>query len=130
MSFEADYRTALLAYAPLGALVGARLGVRMDQEPTFPNIRFQRIATTRLYSMGGRNALCLARVQHDCWSPDNSQALSVMDALIRAIDVVHLAGSASQPNYILNQWLTDEAEPEPVVYRGFVEAKIYFLDSA
>jgi len=129
MGFEADYRTALLTYAPLVALVGQRVGLRIDQEPTYPCVRFQRIATSRLYSMGGRNSLCVARVQNDCWSPDSSQAQSVMDALIRAIDVLAMAGS-NHPNFILNQWLTDEPQPEPVVYRGFVEARIYFTDSA
>ncbi len=135
MSFEADYRAALLTYAPLAAALAVgspanySLGIRLEQEPTYPAIRFQRVATKRLYAQTGRVTLCLARVQHDCWSPDSLQVASVMDLLIRALDTFSLAGFG-RPNFVINQWLTDEPEPEPVIWRGFVEANIYFTDSA
>lgn len=130
MSFEADYRTALLAYAPLAAVVGQRVGIRLAQETVFPSVRFQRIATERLYTQGGRNVLCVARVQNDCWSNDNAQALSIGDLLIRALDGINLASGSGKPNFILNQWFDIQPEPEPVLYRAIIEARIFFTDSA
>lgn len=138
MSFEADYRTALLAYTPLQALVGNRIGVRLAQHADFPSVRFQRLSTERIYTMRGRNLLCLARVQNDCWSADNVQALDIADKFIRALDSFGLTtpspGSPAvypnKPNFVLNQIFSIEPEPEPVLYRVMVDTKIYFLDSA
>ncbi len=136
MSFEADYRAALLTYSPLAAALSFgspaayALGIRLPQPAHFPAIRFQRIATNRLYTMSGRNTLCEARVQHDCWSPDSITASDLADLLIRALDSFTLIGGSGRPNFVVNQWLIDEPEPEPVMWRAFVDAKIYFSDSA
>ena len=135
MSFEADYRAALLTYAPLAAALAVgspatySIGIRLPQPASWPAIRFQRIATNRLYTMQGRNALCQARVQHDCWATDSIEAAALMDLLIQALDTFSLAGGAGAPNFVINQWLTDEPDPEPVMWRGFVEAYIKFTDS-
>ena len=134
MRFEVDYRTALLQYAPLAAALASgspasyNIGVRLSQPAVFPSIRFQRISTARMYSMEGQNALCQARVQNDCWSNTNTGALALGDLLIQAIDTLTLGGRG-KPNFIVNQWFDQEAEPEQIVYRVIIDAKIYFIDS-
>src|SRR5579864_8788081 len=100
MSFEADYRAALLTYAPLQAAVHDatlnvdRIGVRLAQQPNYPSVYFQRVSTARLYAQTGRVNLCVARVQHDCWSADNAQALTIGDLLIRALGTFTLAAGS------------------------------------
>ncbi len=134
MSFEVDYRTALLQYAPLAAALSSgspaqyNIGIRLQQPAVFPSIRYQRISTDRLYAMQGRVSLCQARVQNDCWSNTNTGALALGDLLIQALDTLTLGGPG-KPNFILNQWLQPEGDPEPVVYRVIIDAKIFFTDS-
>jgi hypothetical protein len=120
----------LAAALTFGSPAQAALGIRLPQPAHFPAIRFQRIATNRLYTMSGRNTLCEARVQHDCWANDSVDAADLADLLIRALDTFTLLGTGARPNFVINQWLIDEPEPEPVLWRAVVDAKIYFLDSA
>ena len=137
MSFEVDYRNALLGYAPLAALVGELVSERLDQETAYPAIRFARVSTNRLYSMGGRNTMCVARVQNDCWSPDVEESLDVADKLIQALDTFSLAeanpGSPAvypqKPNFVINQWTSNDPDADPVIWRRIVEVRMYFIDS-
>lgn len=83
---EIDLRTALLAAAPVTAIVGDRVaaGVMPEGEDR-PYITYSLVTGTREPSLSARGTLRNARMQLNCWSANYGQAkqiaLAVQDAI-------------------------------------------------
>ncbi len=84
---EADFRTAVLAHAPLAALVGERFTpTKRDQGGALSAIVYHRISGRRDTTQDGRSCLVESRMQFDFWSYSYDEVKAVVAAFIAATD--------------------------------------------
>ena len=94
MSIEADFRTLLAGYAPLGALVGTRIAMNSVPEgSTLPLVVF---TSSHERTLGLDNSLladtCTLAVQ--CWGQTAASAEAVADAVVAAVATAPAASGA------------------------------------
>lgn len=141
MTTEQQLRTALLADPGVQALIGSRLYVvQLPQNPTFPCVAYQRIATTPLnvHVLGNRQASTgTARFQFTIFAATQTGAQSVLeiaDALKAALQTFNLGQQPQSPsilrgapNFVLNEFMRIDPDiaPQPV-FVAVLDTRIWF----
>ena len=84
---ESDLRTALLAAAPLTALVGQRIAAGvMPEGEARPYLTFSLISGQRPPSLSSGGSMRNARMQLSCWSASYGQAKQIAQAAQDAVE--------------------------------------------
>lgn len=84
---ESDLRAALLAAAPLTALVGQRVAAGvMPEGESRPYVTFALVGGQRAGSLVAPGTLRNARMQISCWSPSYAQAKQIAQAAQDAVE--------------------------------------------
>ncbi len=82
MTLETDFVAALLAYAPLTAVIGKRLyAKRPPENPTLPYVTWRRISTPRVQALGGSVVASTPRIQFDVWAKDEAAGVPLTNTL-------------------------------------------------
>lgn len=97
MSAENALRAALVAYAPLTALVSTRISAdRAEQGTARPLVVFGRTASEPLQSMDGSVLATMVALDVECWADTRLSAEAVADTATAAI-------RATLPNSVVNR---------------------------
>lgn len=99
MSAETDFRTALLAHAPLVSLVGQRVVQNaIEQGQSAPYVVFTS-AHAPEYGIGGAVLGDLVTFEAQCWAATAVQASAVADAVTAALAAVDAPPTARATGY-------------------------------
>lgn len=128
MSIESRFRTGVLAYAPVSALLGDRLyRIQLLQNTDFPAARYQRISTTPIYTqvLGGNNSVPpkWVRFQIDILASNKvtgvqsgEQVDAVASAIVASLQTFNLSAVPESPSVLRqapNMLLSQRAFVEP-----------------
>lgn len=99
MSAESDFRAALLAHAPLVALVGQRIAQNaIEQGQPAPYITFTASHAPE-YGMGGALLGDVVTIEAQCWAKTAVQAAQVADAATASLALVDAAPTQRATGY-------------------------------
>lgn len=142
MSVEASLRAAMIADAGVAGKIAARLYLgQIPQNPTYPCAAYQRISTQRLYAhmLGGQQgAFGWSRFQFTSFGAGptgGADAEATSAALRAALQTFNLAAVAASPqvllqapNFVLNELMHIEAQPEQPIFKFILDVKVWFND--
>lgn len=134
VTVEAQLRAALLGTA-FGTAVGGRLWqVAIPAEPVYPCASFQRISTKRQYSQSqSTSALGWCRFSFSIWDQGTSSLNSVAMIAEKLRDALQGFNATTQPqaqgpNFLINQHVEFEPDPQPPVARCIADYQVWFAD--
>lgn len=95
MSIETDFRSTLAAYAPLSALVGARISKNaVDQEAPLPLVAFA-VSHDPLRGFDGAVQVDIATFSVECWAKTAIEASNVADKVQDCFTAYNAAQTAN-----------------------------------
>lgn len=149
MSIESRFRTGVLAYAPVSALIGNRFyRNQLPQEPPqFPLARYQRISTVPIYTqaLAGNNSLPpkWVRFQIDILAAgkvtgtqSGEQTDAIANAIVASLQTFNLSAEPESPavlrqapNYLLAQRSFLEPNTQPPLFCLRLDVKCFCTES-
>lgn len=141
-TIEQQLRESLLANAGVSALIGTRLYlVQKAQGSAYPCVAYQRISTQRQYHhvLGGNQAsTAWSRFQFTIWADGKTGGevtQQVSAALRAALQTFNLAAQPASPavlrqapNFVLNEHMTNEPNPQQPLFKSILDVKIWFQE--
>jgi len=124
MTIEADIKTTLDAYGGLSSLISTRsYSGRLPQNPTYPNVYYERVFTEPSNTLGARNILTNVRFQFEV------RATTVLSK----DNVVAQLKAAMEAATLFTALYTDEVvlpfEDEIQTYRSDIDFSIWYKDN-
>ncbi len=120
----------LTSDAAINAITGSRVyPVKMEDNPTFPAITFQRISSTREQTMSGRVSYCSALYQIDSWSVSYDVTRDLASKIFALLEGFRGTISSVDIQGILSQNEIDLYEDDVKVYRRSQTFTVIFLES-
>lgn len=122
MNAEGAVRSALLASAPVAALVGTRVYPigSFPQSPTLPAIVYQRPSTVPDMLLDGQGFVRI-RMQLSLWATTFDGARTLADAVVTALDGYH--GGELRQVHLIN--LLDDYEPDTKLFRVIADFRVH-----
>ena len=121
MNAEGAIRAAILASAPVTALVGTRVyPMMLPQAPTFPAIVYQRISTVPDMLVEGPGFAPI-RIQLSMWATTFGGARTLADAVVTALHGYH--GGELRLSRLIN--LLDDYEPDTKLFRVIADFRVH-----
>jgi hypothetical protein len=121
MNAEGAIRAAILASAPVTALVGTRVyPMMLPQAPTFPAIVYQRISTVPDMLVEGPGFAPI-RIQLSMWASTFDGARTLADAVVTALHGYH--GGELRLSRLIN--LLDDYEPDTKLFRVIADFRVH-----
>jgi hypothetical protein len=121
MNAEGATRAAILASAPVAALVGTRVyPMMLPQGPAFPAIVYQRISTVPDMLVDGPGFAPI-RMQLSMWATTFDGARTLADAVVTALHGYH--GGELRLSRLIN--LLDDYEPDTKLFRVIADFRVH-----
>ena len=121
MNAEGAIRAAILASAPVAAMVGTRVyPMMLPQAPTFPAIVYQRISTVPDMLVDGPGFAPI-RMQLSMWATTFDGARTLADAVVTALHGYH--GGELRLSRLIN--LLDDYEPDTKLFRVIADFRVH-----
>jgi len=121
MNAEGAIRAAILASAPVAAMVGTRVyPMMLPQAPTFPAIVYQRISTVPDMLVEGPGFAPI-RMQLSMWATTFDGARTLADAVVTALHGYH--GGELRLSRLIN--LLDDYEPDTKLFRVIADFRVH-----
>ena len=121
MNAEGAIRAAILASAPVAAMVGTRVyPMMLPQAPTFPAIVYQRISTVPDMLVEGPGFAPI-RMQLSMWATTFGGARTLADAVVTALHGYH--GGELRLSRLIN--LLDDYEPDTKLFRVIADFRVH-----
>ena len=121
MNAEGAIRAAILASAPVAAMVGTRVyPMMLPQGPTLPAIVYQRISTVPDMLVEGPGFAPI-RMQLSMWATTFDGARTLADAVVTALHGYH--GGELRLSRLIN--LLDDYEPDTKLFRVIADFRVH-----